>query len=73
MKNILLTAAIAVAFTTNAQTILTLQPGPEEGKDAKIWSVGASYAFSDAFNLTGEYIKADENSAAGEDDGYVVG
>ena len=47
MKHTLLTAAIAVAFTTNAQTILTLQPGPEEGKDAKIWSVENNVNFGD--------------------------
>ena len=47
MKHTLLTAAIAVAFTANAQTILTLQPGPEEGKDTKIWSVENNVNFGD--------------------------
>lgn len=47
MKHILLTTAFAAAFTTNAQTILTLQPGPEEGKDAKIWSVEHNVNFGD--------------------------
>ena len=47
MKHTLLTAAIVAAFTTNAQTILTLQPGPEEGKDAKIWSVEHNVNFGD--------------------------
>ena len=47
MKHTLLTAAIIAAFTTNAQTILTLQPGPEEGKDAKIWSVEHNVNFGD--------------------------
>ena len=32
---------------TNAQTILTLQPGADEGKDAKIWSIEPNVNFGD--------------------------
>ena len=41
-------------------------------EDNKIWSVGAAYAFDKNINLTGEYIKSDQESY-GNDDGYVIG
>ena len=46
MKIHLLFFLACVQSTLHAQILLTLQPGPEQGKDAKVWSIHADSNFA---------------------------
>ena len=42
------------------------------GDDAKIWTAGLKFGLGKDVTLGGEYLKADEKTSFGDDDGYVI-